>query len=180
MRCMKLRKIIVTVPTEERSEQLQQSIERHLDECPACTRYVQEMTVLTTSLQALPARQAPEDFADEVKSRLADSQCKPRVGWPERIFGVHRPAAPRVSPRWAWGTAAAAVVALAVGLLVTVPQDRSPVHRAETTVVAIEPDSEAALPTMDEMMLRHRRYSRSYSLTDDPGSNLISYSPGNR
>ncbi len=179
MRCAKLKRIIVSVPAEERSEQVRQEIEQHLRECQACARYVRQMTAITDSLRSLDTRRAPENFALMVTSRIKARRRKARAGWLQRVLGVQRPPAPLVSPQLAWGAASAVALVLVVGLFVSLPHQGSSV--APTNGVLIVDNGktlEVALPVMDEMELRHRRYSRSLAVTDDPGMNLVSYSPG--
>ena len=178
MRCAKLRRIIVVISPEDRDERLQEAIERHLAQCPACALFARQMDSLARHLHSLPSRPAPEDFALTVKRRMRVQQHKPRIGLIERIFGVHRAPSRRVSPRVAWTGVSVAVVALAVGLLVGVPGGKSGPPAPGLIVAGPSTGTEASLPVMDEIMLRHRQYSRSFPLTDDPGINLISYSPG--
>ena len=179
MRCAKLRRIIVVIAPDDRDDQLQEAIEQHLARCPACAQFARQMDSLTGHLHSLPSRPAPEDFALTVKRRMRVQQPKPRIGLIERIFGVHRAPTPRVSPQVAWtGVSVAAVVALAVGLLVGVPGGKSGPPAPGPVVASHSTAIEASLPIMDEIMLRHRQYSRSFALADDPGLNLISYSPG--
>ena len=178
MRCAKLRKVIVVVPIEECSERLQAAVEQHLRECPACARFARQMAALASSLEALPRPQAPEDFTAMVRSRVQARRRKPRVGWLVRVFGVERPAAPVLAPRLAWGIASVAVVALAVGLFIGLPRTSPGPPLTETVVAVNGADTAGALAMMDEIILRHRQYSHSHPLADDPGIQLISYSPG--
>ncbi len=178
MRCAKLRRIIVVISLEDRDDRLQQAIERHLARCPECAQFAREMDSLARHLHSLPHRPAPEDFTLTVKRRMRVREPKPRIGLIERIFGVHRAPTPRVSPQVAWAGISVAVVALAVGLLVGVPGGRSGSHAPGPIAASPSTATEASLPIMDEIMLRHRQYSRSFDLADDPGLNLISYSPG--
>jgi len=177
MRCAKLRRIIVVIAPEDRDERLQQAIERHLARCPACAQFARQMDSLARHLHSLPSRQAPEGFALTVKRRMQAQQPRPRIGLIERIFGVHRAPSPLVSPRVAWTGVSVAVVAVAVGLLVGVPGGRSGPPAPGPIIASHLAATEASLPIMDEIMLRHRQYSRSLALADDPGLNLISYSP---
>ena len=178
MRCAKLRKVIVVLPAEERSERLQAAIEQHLRECPACARFARQMAALTSSLQALPRPRAPEDFTLVVTSRVQARRRKPGVGWLTRTFGVERAAAPLFSPRLAWGAASVLAIALGMGLYVGLPRTTPGLPPTETMVAVNGTAAEGALGMMDEIMLRDRQYSRSYPLVDDPGIELISYSPG--
>ncbi len=178
MRCAKLRRIIVVIASEDRYGRLQEAIERHLAQCPACAQFARQMDSLTQHLHSLPRRPAPEDFTLTVKRRMRVQQPKPRIGLIERIFGVHRAPTPRVSPQVAWTGVSVAVVALAVGLLVGVPGGKSGPPAPGPIVASPSTVTEASLPIMDEIMLRHRQYNRSFPLTDDPGLNLILYSPG--
>ncbi len=178
MRCAKLRRIIVVIAPEDRDERLQQAIERHLAQCPACAQFARQMDLLTRHLHSLPRLGAPEGFALTVKRRMQVQEPRPRIGLIERIFGVHRAPSPLVSPRVAWaGVSVVAVVAVAVGLLVGVPGGKSGTPTPTRIVASSSTVTEASLPIMDEIMLRHRQYSRSLALTDDPGISLISYSP---
>lgn len=178
MRCAKLRRIIVVISSEDRDERLQQAIERHLARCPACAQFARQMDSLTRHLHSLPHREAPENFALTVKRRMRVDEPRPRVGLIERIFGVDRAPTPLVSPQVAWTGVSVAVVALAVGLLVGIPGGKSGPPAPGLIVASPSTATEASLPIMDEIMLRHRQYSRSFPLADDPGLNLISYSPG--
>ncbi len=173
MRCIKVRKIIVVTAAEERSDRLQQAVEQHLARCPDCGRFARQMDSLSRHLHNLPARLAPEDFALTVSRRMRVRQPKLRIGLIEQIFGVHRAPTPRVSPQVAWAGVSVAVVALAVGLLVGVPGGKS-----GPIVASYSTGTETSLHIMDEIMLRHRQYNRSFPLADDPGLNLILYSPG--
>ncbi len=178
MRCAKLRRIIVVIAPKDRDGRLQDAIERHLARCPACAQFVRQMDSLARHLHSLPSRQAPEDFALTVRRRMRVHGPKPRIGLIERIFGVHRAPTPRVSPQVAWTGVSVAVVALAVGLLVGIPVGKSGPPTPGPIIASHPTATEASLPIMDEIMLRHRQYSRSFALADDPGINLISYSPG--
>ena len=178
MRCAKLRRIIVVISPEDRDGRLQDAIERHLAGCPACAQFARQMDSLARHLHSLPHRPAPEDFALTVKQRIRVREPRPRIGLIERIFGVHRAPTPRVSPQVAWTGVSVAVVALAVGLLVGIPGGKSGPPVPGLIVASPSTATEASLPIMDEIMLRHRQYTRSFALTDDPGLNLISYSPG--
>ncbi len=173
MRCAKLRRIIVLTTSEDRDDRLQEAIKRHLARCPACALFARQMDSLARHLHSLPRRHAPEDFALTVKQQMRVQQPKPRIGLIERIFGVHRAPTPLVSRRVAWAGVSVAVVALAVGLVVGVPGGKS-----GPIVASYSTGTEASLPIMEEIMLRHRQYSRSFALADDPGLNLILYSPG--
>jgi len=177
MRCAKLRRIIAVIAPEDRDERLQPAIERHLAQCPACAQFARQMDSLIQRLHNLPALQAPEGFALTVKRRMQVDEPRPRIGLIERIFGVHRAPSPLVSPRVAWTGVSVAVVAVAVGLLVGVPGGKSGTPTPARIVASPSTVTEASLPIMDEIMLRHRQYSRSLALTDDPGISLISYSP---
>ena len=177
MRCAKLRKIVVVVPAQERSERLQRAVEQHLRHCPECARYVREMAALANSLQALPASQVSADFTVMVKSRVQARRRKPKVGWLEHLWGVERAAAPAISPRLAWGTASALAIVLAVGLFVGMPRDTTGLPTNEAMIAHNGTPGEVTLPVMDEILLRHRQYSQSFAITDDPGMNLVSYSP---
>ena len=178
MRCAKLRRIIVVIAPEDRAERHQEDIERHLARCPACALFARQMDSLARHLHSLPRRPAPEDFALTVKQQMRVQQHKPRIGLLERILGVHRAPTPRVSPRVAWTGVSVAVVALAVGLLVGVPGGKAGPPTPGPIIASHSTAMEASLPIMDEIMLRHRQYNRSFPLTDDPGLNLILYSPG--
>ncbi len=178
MRCAKFRRIIVVIAPEDRSERLQQAIERHLARCPACTQFARQMDSLIQRLHNLPALQAPEGFALTVKRRVQVDESRPRIGLIERIFGVHRAPTPLIAPQVAWAGVSVAIVALAVGLFVGLPGDRFGPPAPGPIIASHSPATEASLPIMDEIMLRHRQYSRSFALTNDPGLNLISYSPG--
>ena len=180
MRCAKLRQIIVFVPAEQRTAYQQEAVEQHLAECPQCARFAREMASLEDCLQNLPARPAPDDFALAVRYRIELKRRKPKVSWWERVFGVQRAAAPLVSPRLALGTASVAAVALAVGLFVGLPHSTSSLVPPDSRSAAAGASVEAPLPVRAEIMLRHRRYSASLALADDPGINLLSYSPGDR
>ncbi len=177
MRCAKLRNIIVVVPAEQRSERLQRSVEQHLRQCPECARYARQMAALADSLRALPASQVPEDFTAMVKSRVQARRRKPKVAWLARVFGVERAAAPAISPRLAWGTASALAIVLAVGLFVGTPRGTVGPPTNGAVIAHNGTAGEVTLPVMDEMELWHRRYSESFAVTDDPGMNLVSYSP---
>ncbi len=178
MRCAKLRRIIVVIAPEDRDERLQEAVEQHLAGCPLCALFARQMDSLTGHLHSLPRRPAPEGFVLTVKRRMRVQQPKPRIGLIERIFGVHRAPTPLVSPQVAWTGVSVAVVALAVGLLVGVPGGKSGPPAPGPAIASHLPATEASLPIMDEIMLRHRQYNRSFPLADDPGLNLISYSPG--
>ncbi len=178
MRCAKLRKLIVVVPIQERSARLQAGIKEHLRKCPACARFARQMAAVTNSLQALPSQQAPEDFTAMVRSRVQARRRKTKVGWLARVFGVERPAAPLLSPRLAWGVGSLVVVALALGLFIGLPRTAPGPPPTETVVADNGTAGEGALAMMDEIVLRHRQYSHSHPLADDPGIQLISYSPG--
>jgi len=178
MRCAKFRRIIVLTTSEDRSDRLQQAVEQHLAQCPECAQFTRQMDSLTRHLHSLPRRPAPADFATTVRRRVRAQQPKPGIGLIERILGVHRAPAPLVSPQMAWAGVSVAIVALAVGLLVGVPGGKSGSPTPTRIVASPSTVTEASLPIMDEIMLRHRQYSRSFALTDDPGLNLISYSPG--
>ncbi len=178
MRCAKLRRIIVVIASEDRAERLQEAIEQHLARCPECAQFARQMDSLTRHLHRLPRRPAPEDFVLTVKRRMRVQEPKPRIGLIERIFGVHRAPTPLVSPQVAWTGVSVAVVALAVGLLLGVPGGKSGPPTPGPIIASHSTATEASLPIMDEIMLRHRQYSRSFPLADDPGLNLISYSPG--
>ena len=178
MRCARLRRIIVVIASEGRDERLQEDIERHLARCPACARFARQMDSLTRHLHRLPRRPAPEDFALTVRRRIRVREPRPRIGLIERIFGVHRAPTPRVSPQVAWTGVSVAVVAVAVGLLVGIPGGKSGSPAPGSIVASHSTTTETSLPIMDEIMLRHHQYNRSFALTDDPGMNLISYSPG--
>ncbi len=178
MRCSKLRRIIVVIAPEDRGNRLQETIERHLAQCPKCAQFARQMDLLTRHLHSLPRHPAPEDFALTVRRRMQVQQSKPRIGLVERIFGVHRAPSPLVSPQVAWTGVSVAVVALVVGLLAGVPGGKSGPPTSTPIVASHSTATEASLPVMDEIMLRHRQYSRSLALADDPGLNLISYSPG--
>ncbi len=178
MRCARLRQIIVLRTPDDRDDRLQDAVEQHLAECPACAQFARQMDSLTRHLHSLPRRQAPDDFATTVRRRVRVQQPKPRIGLIERIFGVHRVPTPLVSPQVAWAGVAVAIVALTVGLLVGVPGGKSGPPAPGLTVASHSTATEESMPVMEEIMLRHRQYSRSFGLTDDPGINLISYSPG--
>jgi len=178
MRCTKLRRIIVLTTSEERSDRLQEAVERHLVQCADCARFARQMDSLTQHLHSLPRRQAPEDFVLTVKQQMRVQQPKPGIGLIERIFGVHRAPTPLVSPQVAWAGVSVAAIVLVVGLFVSLPGGRSGPSTPRLTVAPHLIATEASLPIMDEIMLRHRQYTRSFALTDDPGINLISYSPG--
>jgi len=178
MRCAKLRRIIVVIASEDRDDRLQEAIERHLARCPACAQFARQMDSLTRHLHSLPHRPAPQDFTVTVKRRMRVQQPKPRIGLIERIFGVHRAPTPLVAPQVAWTGVSVAVVALAVGLLVGIPGGESGPPTSGPIVANPSTATETSLPIMEEIMLRHRQYSRSFALADDPGLNLISYSPG--
>ena len=102
MRCAKLRRIIVVIASEDRDGRLQEAIERHLAQCPACAQFARQMDSLTRHLHSLPCCSAPEDFALTVKRRMRVQGPKPRVGLIERVFGVHRAPTPLVAPQVAW------------------------------------------------------------------------------
>jgi len=176
MRCAKLRRIIVVIAPEDRDDRLQEAIEQHLARCPACAQFAWQMDSLARHLHSLPRHQAPEGFAPTVKRLMQVQQPKPRIGLIERIFGAHRAPAPVISPQVAWGAVSVAAVALAVGLLVGVPGGKSGPLAPGPIIASHSTATEASLPVMEEIMLRHRQYSRSFALTDDPGLNLISYS----
>ena len=175
MRCARVRKTIVLASREERSPRLHEEIEEHLAVCRECARFAQQMDVLLDSLHTLTEAPAPDRFAATVKRRLEVTQRKSHVGWLERIFGSQRAPAPAV-PKMAWSAASLALAALAVGLLVTWPTANQPPASGIATVAHHASSEESALPIMDEILLRHRSYSRSLELTDEPGTNLISYS----
>jgi len=177
MRCAKIRRIIVVIAPEDRDERLQQAIERHLARCPACAQFARQMDSLIQRLHNLPALQAPEGFALTVKRRMQAAEPRPRMGLIERIFGVQRAPSPWVSPQVAWTGVSVAVVALAVGLVVGVPGGKSGPPAPGPIIASHLPATEVSLPIRDEIMLRHRQYSRSLALADDPGLNLILYSP---
>ena len=180
MRCAKLRRIIVVIASEDRDERLQQAIERHLAQCPACARFARQMDLLTRHLHSLPRLGAPEGFALTVKRRMQVQEPKSRIGLLDRVFGVHRAPTPLVAPRVAWtGVSVAAIAALTVGLLVGIPGGKpGPSASSKPIIASHSTVTETSLPIMEEIMLRHRQYSRSLALADDPGLNLISYSPG--
>ncbi len=178
MRCTKLRRIVVVTAPEDRDERLQKAIERHLAQCPACAQFARQMAVLSRHLHSLPRRQAPEGFALTVKQRMQEQEPKSRIGLIERLFGVHRPPAPVISPQAAWAGIAVAVMALTIGLLVGIPGGKSGLSAPGPIAASYATVPESSLPIMDEIMLRHRQYARSLALTDDPGINLILYLPG--
>ena len=178
MRCAKIRRIIVLTTAQDRSDRLQEAVKQHLAQCAACAQFARQMDSLTRRLQSLPRRQAPEGFALTVKRRMRVPGPKPRIGLVERIFGVDRAPAPVVSPQVAWAGVSVAALVLVVGLFVGLPGGKSGPPAPGPIVASHSTAPETALPVMDEIMLRHRQYSRSATLTDDPGLNLILYSPG--
>ena len=177
MRCARVRRIIVLIPAAERRARVHAAVAEHLRLCAACAQYARQMARLEQSFLGSRGSLAPDGFAAAVTERLIHSRRKRRVGWWARLFGGERAAAPLMAPGLAWGAASVAVVAVAIALFVGGPQYLSPGLLPNETVVIPGGSVVSELPAMDEIMLRHHRYSRSDAVMDDPGMNLISYAP---
>ena len=62
----------------ELSEQEEQQMKEHLEQCPACRELMEQLQALHTSFSDLEEIPAPEGFADSVMERIA-KESKPKV-----------------------------------------------------------------------------------------------------
>lgn len=180
MRCSRFRKLIVIISDGEQSSHLQQQLDGHQRQCPACREYARRMARVRRLLLDLPAESAPETFAKQLRQRLAQVSRNQRGPWYRRLWGDLKPPAPLVQPVVAFVGVAAVVLLVSMGTLFlhssSIP-NVAPVRVGPsapgTQITEIESISEPSI--WEEVRLRHRRYVLNQPLADDPGLQLISY-----
>ncbi len=112
MICDEISELLPAYQDGELAPERQENVERHLAQCPTCRQVLKELKLVESALDELPGLKPSESFTDEVLKKT--SVLKKR-----RMFLAER----------AWACAAAAVVAIAVGLWVVVIAPGEPSKR---------------------------------------------------
>ncbi|HEY3397996.1 MAG TPA: hypothetical protein VGM19_10105 [Armatimonadota bacterium] len=107
MNCTKVRSLVVL--DDEHDSKQREALEQHLDRCPQCRRFAQDMGHLAGLLQSVGAQQPPADFSRSVMARIRKAeQARPASAPGVARVGAH---SVRIVP-----VLAAAVLVTGVGL----------------------------------------------------------------
>jgi hypothetical protein len=170
MSCRRFQYIITTSPQAERSAEEAAFVETHRSACSACAGFEQRMHALEAALRAVPEQTAGPDFAPSVMARVRRDPL--RQGLWIRMFG---PAAPAHALRHAYAVAGAAAFCLVLAVGGVVVHNANPERNSDVTVVA-----GLAAPTFtdaSDLVERNQFVAMSQPLSDDPGVQLVSYTP---
>ena len=121
MRCNAVEPLLSEYIDNRLSARQTLEVERHLSDCHACTRFLNELRRTVGVLASTPQFTVSEDFMANLQSRLEGLQPNPSPrAWMENIRALFRP---RILP--VWGAAAAAAALAAVLLLPRAGDDNS-------------------------------------------------------
>jgi anti-sigma factor RsiW len=113
MNCRKIEPMLSEYMNNNLSARETLTVDRHLSECNACARLLNEMRQTVSLLASAPRREVSEDFMANLQARLAQTPAPtPRRVWRDNLRAIFRP---RALP--AWGMAAAACALLVFMLI---------------------------------------------------------------
>ncbi len=108
MNCRKIEPLLSEYLNNSLSARETLAVDRHLSECNACARLLNEMRQTVSLLASAPRREVSPDFMANLQARLAQTPAPtPRRVWRDNLRAMFRP---RTLP--AWGMAAAACALL--------------------------------------------------------------------
>jgi hypothetical protein len=145
MRCKSVEPLLSEYIDERLSARRTLEVERHLAECHACTRTLNELRRTVSLVQEAPALRVSEDFTAGLQARLQGLEPAPAPrAWLEGARALFRP---RALPVWG---AAAGLAALGIVLLIPRGEElkppRSPV---ETLAVGTASHQNVAISAAD-------------------------------
>ena len=146
----------------------------HRASCPECAQYERSMAGMVVALRAVPAAQTSDAFVANVMAQVRAGRTAHVSLW-ERLLGT-----PVRSERrtYAFAGAAALCLVLAVGGF-ALHTGVLPLGNTPTMQVALDlPASGPGFEETQAMMQAQRYAAMAQPLSDDPGVELVSYTPG--
>jgi anti-sigma factor RsiW len=108
MDCRKIEPMLSEYLNNSLSARETLAVDRHLSECKACARFLNEMRQTVSLLAYAPRREVSEDFMANLQARLAQTPPPtPRRVWRDNLRAIFRP---RTLPAWGMATAACALL----------------------------------------------------------------------
>jgi len=147
MNCSKAQSLLSEYIDDRLSARDTWEVDRHLAECHACTRLLNELRRAVQAMAAAPRYEVSPDFMERLQTRLVGLKPEtPRRAW---FSGLRLLFRPRALPVWATAAAACALMIVFLASHRTTPPDEIPT--VETNVVQTAKIQNAALSASDPM-----------------------------